>query len=253
MNKPVLDCKHISFSYHTLSGETKALKDISFSIFPGEFVSIVGPSGCGKSTLLSLISGLEKPQSGEISLHLEDKKSIGYMLQQDHLFDWRTIKDNVLLGPEINHTLTKEKENYALSLLEEYGLFQFINKKPSELSGGMRQRAALIRTMVMSPSLLLLDEPFSALDFQTRLSVSSDIGAIIKKSNITAILITHDLAEAISLSDRIIVLSKRPGEVKKEIKIKLTKTDETALSARSAPEFNDYFNLLWKEISDEYE
>lgn len=251
MNQPVLECKHISFSYHTLGGETKALSDISFSVYQGEFVSIVGPSGCGKSTLLSLISGLEQPQEGEIIIQTNAQNSIGYMLQQDHLFDWRTIKENVLLGPEINHTLTPETEQYALSLLDEYGLKSFVNKKPTELSGGMRQRAALIRTMVMKPSLLLLDEPFSALDYQTRLSVSADIGKIIKKSNISAILITHDLSEAISLSDRVIVLSKRPAYVKKEININLTGSDEGALSARSSPEFNDYFNLLWKEISDE--
>lgn len=252
MNQPVLQCKNICFSYHNLAGETQALKNISFQVKKGEFVAIVGPSGCGKSTLLSLIAGLSTPESGEILINLDNKNQIGYMLQQDHLFEWRTIKNNILLGPEINKTLTTQKEELALKLLKDYGLYKFKDKKPGELSGGMKQRAALIRTMVMEPSLLLLDEPFSALDYQTRLMVSADIGHIIKKAGITAILITHDLSEAISLSDRIIVLTKRPATVKREIPISLTLSDSSPLSARNAPEFKDYFSWLWKEISDEY-
>lgn len=253
MNQPILTCRDVCFSYHSLTGETQALTNISFQINAGEFVAIVGPSGCGKSTLLSLIAGLNKPQSGEIILDAKASNKIGYMLQQDHLFEWRTILKNILLGPEINGTLTKEKEKLALKLLSDYGLYQFKDKKPGELSGGMKQRAALIRTMVMEPELLLLDEPFSALDYQTRLMVSNDIGQIIKKSGITAVLITHDLSEAISLSDRIIVLSRRPATVKREIDVKLTLDGDSLLSARNAPEFKDYFSLLWKEISDEYE
>lgn len=253
MNQPILTCRDVCFSYHSLTGETQALTNISFQINRGEFVAIVGPSGCGKSTLLSLIAGLNKPQSGEIILDAQASNKIGYMLQQDHLFEWRTILKNILLGPEINGTLTKEKEELALKLLSDYGLFKFKDKKPGELSGGMKQRAALIRTMVMEPELLLLDEPFSALDYQTRLMVSNDIGQIIKKSGITAVLITHDLSEAISLSDRIIVLSRRPATVKREIAVKLTLDGDSLLSARNAPEFKDYFSLLWKEISDEYE
>lgn len=253
MNQPILTCRDVCFSYHSLTGETQALTNISFQINRGEFVAIVGPSGCGKSTLLSLIAGLNKPQSGEIILDAQASNKIGYMLQQDHLFEWRTILKNILLGPEINGTLTKEKEELALKLLSDYGLYKFKDKKPGELSGGMKQRAALIRTMVMEPELLLLDEPFSALDYQTRLMVSNDIGQIIKKSGITAVLITHDLSEAISLSDRIIVLSRRPATVKREIAVKLTLDGDSLLSARNAPEFKDYFSLLWKEISDEYE
>lgn len=253
MNQPILTCRDVCFSYHSLTGETQALTNISFQINRGEFVAIVGPSGCGKSTLLSLIAGLNKPQSGEIILDAQASNKIGYMLQQDHLFEWRTILKNILLGPEINGTLTKEKEELALKLLSDYGLYKFRDKKPGELSGGMKQRAALIRTMVMEPELLLLDEPFSALDYQTRLMVSNDIGQIIKKSGITAVLITHDLSEAISLSDRIIVLSRRPATVKREIAVKLTLDGDSLLSARNAPEFKDYFSLLWKEISDEYE
>lgn len=253
MNQPILTCRNVCFSYHSLSGETQALRNISFQIREGEFVAVVGPSGCGKSTLLSLICGLCKPQSGEILMPDHAKARIGYMLQQDHLFEWRTILKNILLGPEINGTLTRAKEELALKLLNDYGLYKFKDKKPGELSGGMRQRAALIRTMVMEPELLLLDEPFSALDYQSRLMVSSDIGRIIKDAKITALLITHDLSEAISLADRVLVLSKRPATIKKQIDISLSLMDDSLLAARNAPEFKDYFSLLWKEISDEYE
>lgn len=253
MNHPILTCQDVCFSYHNLTGETRALNHISFQINQGEFVAIVGPSGCGKSTLLSMIAGLNKPELGSIRLEDHRGKKIGYMLQQDHLFEWRTIMKNILLGPEISHTLTKAKKELAIKLLHDYGLYKFKDKKPSELSGGMKQRAALIRTMVMEPDILLLDEPFSALDYQTRLVVSGDIGKIIKKTGITAILITHDLAEAISLADRIVVLSKRPATIKKEIPIHLTLSDDSLLAPRNAPEFGNYFSLLWKEISNEYD
>ena len=208
----------------------------------------------GKSTLLSIIAGLLLPESGEILLSKEAQENIriGYMLQQDHLLEWRTIWKNVLLGPEINKSLSPEKEALAEKLLRDYGLYKFKDKKPGELSGGMKQRAALIRTMVMEPGLLLLDEPFSALDYQTRLMVSADIGNIIRASGITAILITHDLSEAISLADRILVLTKRPATIKNNIPVHLTLPENTPLAARNAPEFQDLFSLLWKEISDEY-
>lgn len=251
---PVLKCNNICFSYHSLKGETRALTNISFQVEKGEFLAIVGPSGCGKSTLLSIIAGLLRPQSGEILLNEEEQEKIriGYMLQQDHLLEWRTIWKNVLLGPEINKSLSPEKEALAKKLLKDYGLYKFKDKKPGELSGGMKQRAALIRTMVMEPGLLLLDEPFSALDYQTRLMVSADIGNIIRASGITAILITHDLSEAISLADRILVLTRRPATIKNNIPIHLTLPENTPLAARNAPEFQDLFTLLWKEISDEY-
>lgn len=252
MNQTILECKNICFSYHNLNGETKALTNISFQVNKGEFLAIVGPSGCGKSTLLSIIARLLEPESGEIIFHEQENLKIGYMLQQDHLLEWRTIWKNILLGPEITKTLTKQKEALALKLLSDYGLLKFKDKKPSELSGGMKQRAALIRTMVMEPKLLLLDEPFSALDYQTRLMVSSDIGNIIRASGITAILITHDLSEAISLADRILVLTKRPATIKNNIPVHLSLSDNSPLAARNAPEFNDLFTLLWKEISDEY-
>ena len=189
--EPILTLDHLSYAYHTLEGETKALSDISLSVKPGEFVAIVGPSGCGKSTLLSLIAGLLKPEEGEILLNgkslKESATNIGYMLQHDHLFEWRTIYHNILLGLEIQHTLTAAAKTHARELLKTYGLEKFADSRPSELSGGMRQRAALIRTLILEPDLLLLDEPFSALDYQTRLSVGDDIGQIIRDSGRTAV------------------------------------------------------------------
>ena len=253
MQKPILECEDICFAYHSLEGETTALTHISFKVTKGEFLAIVGPSGCGKSTLLSIIAGLLEPESGKVITDDDTENiRIGYMLQQDHLLEWRTIMQNILLGPEITHTMSPEKSALAVQLLNDYGLYRFRDKKPSELSGGMKQRAALIRTMVMEPELLLLDEPFSALDYQTRLTVSADIGHIIRNSGKTAILVTHDLSEAISLADRVLILSRRPATIKKDIAIQLTLPDNSPLAARNAPEFKDYFSLLWKEISDEY-
>ena len=209
--RSILELKNINYSYHTPEGETPALSGISFALAPGEFAAVVGPSGCGKSTLLSLIAGLMTPDSGEITLNgkplTENSSNIGYMLQHDHLFEWRTVYRNILLGAEINRTLNAETKKRASELLEQYGLKQFARSKPSQLSGGMRQRAALIRTLLLEPELLLLDEPFSALDYQTRLTVSDDIGQIIRRSGKTALLVTHDLSEAVSLADRVIVLS----------------------------------------------
>lgn len=255
MNPTVLKLQNISYSYHSLTGEIPALSNISFDVRQGEFLAIVGPSGCGKSTLLSIIARLLTPTSGTIVFQnpngsLEYPKT-GYMLQRDHLLEWRTIFHNVMLGLEISHQETPENIAYAKKLLTDYELYKFKDKHPSELSGGMRQRAALIRTLVMNPHILLLDEPFSALDYQTRLSVSGDIGHIIRTTEKTAILITHDLSEAISLADRIIILSERPASVKNILQINLTKTADTPLAARSAPEFHHYFNLLWKELSNE--
>lgn len=255
MNNKVLKLHNISYSYHSLTGEIPALSNISFDVTQGEFLAIVGPSGCGKSTLLSIIARLLPPEGGTIAFQnpngsLEYPKT-GYMLQHDHLLEWRTIFKNVILGLEIAHQETPENLAYAEKLLKDYELYKFKDKHPSELSGGMRQRAALIRTLVMNPDILLLDEPFSALDYQTRLSVSGDIGHIIRTTKKTAILITHDLSEAISLADRIIILSSRPAFVKRELPIHLTKAFDTPLAARSAPEFHHYFNLLWKELSNE--
>lgn len=255
MNPYLLELKNISYSYHTLHGETKALNNISFGVKEGEFLAIVGPSGCGKSTLLSIIAGLIKPEYGTIIVNKSDGTigypKIGYMLQKDHLLDWRSVYQNVILGLEIQDKLTKENIEYVHELLEEYGLGSFKDKRPSELSGGMKQRAALIRTLALKPELLLLDEAFSALDYQTRLIVSADICNIIRQTGKTMIMITHDLSEAVRLSDRVIVLTARPASVKTEVPIQLTLQDSSPLAAMNAPEFSDYFNLIWEELNDE--
>lgn len=256
--QPILSLQDISYSYHNLKGETPALTHINLQVSEGEFVAVAGPSGCGKSTLLSIIAGLLVPEQGNVlyrglspSDYCQDTVlKIGYMLQKDHLFEWRTIYQNVILGLELNHMVTKENTDYVLKLLKDYGLYAFKDSKPSELSGGMRQRAALIRTMAVHPNLLLLDEPFSALDFQTRLAVSADIASIIRKTGKTAILITHDLSEAITLADRVIVLSKRPAYVKCEMPIHYDISREDPLAVRSTKEYQDYFNQLWEVLTD---
>lgn len=252
--KPLLDVQNVSYTYHSLSGETKALERLSFQVHFKEFVGIVGPSGCGKSTILSLVFGLIHPESGTIQIHEDLKKDhampIGYMLQKDHLFEWRTIYENVLLGLEINQQMTPERISSIHQMLKDYGLEQFKNAKPSELSGGMRQRVALIRTLALNPGLLLLDEPFSALDYQTRLNVSEDIYNILRKKQKSAILVTHDISEAISFCDRIIVLTHRPGTVKEILPIELSIDEKTPLKARSAKEFRDYFDHLWGDLND---
>lgn len=254
MGSPFLSFIDVSYAYHNLKGETQAIQNLSFHINEGEFVAIVGPSGCGKSTILSLISGIFEPEEGEIVFAKDGKRPmIGYMLQRDHLFPWRTIWSNCVLGLEIQEQKTKEKLALAEYLLKEYNLWDVRNKKPDELSGGMRQRAALIRTLVLKPDLFLLDEPFSALDFQTRIEVSDDISSIIRESGKTVILITHDLQEAISLSDRVIVLSSRPAHVVRDIPIRLSREGKGVLAARSAPEFNDYFNLIWEDLKEKEE
>ena len=248
MEKNIFEVKNLSFSYHTLSGETKVLNHISFSVKYGEFLSIVGPSGCGKSTFLSLLSGMIKPEEGEIIFSDSPSPKIGYMLQRDHLLEWRTIYQNTILGLEINKLLTSENINYVNTLIHEYGLSEFKDKKPCELSGGMKQRVALIRTLALKPEILLLDEPFSALDFQTRLIVSKDISDIIRKEHKTAILITHDISEAIRLSDKVIVLSNRPATIKNQMNISLTEPGTSPLSYLEAPEYSSYFHKLWEDI-----
>lgn len=241
---PVLELDQVGFSYHSLDGETPALLDVSFSVYTGEFIAIVGPSGCGKSTLLSLICGLLKPEFGTIR---RNTGSIGYMLQKDHLFEWNTVYENVTLGLKIQGKLEENKEKVE-NMLRTYGLSQFANSPPSALSGGMRQRAALIRTLALEPEVLLLDEPFSALDYQTRLEVADDIGSIIRDNGKTAILVTHDLSEAISLGDRIIILSKRPGTISSELAITFEKPELSPLKRRNAREFPEYFNKIWEEL-----
>jgi len=248
----IVEINNISMKYHSKNGEIEALYDINLEIDRGEFISIVGPSGCGKSTLLSIISGLLKPTSGEVFINGNKVNGtsfeVGYMLQKDELFSWRTIQQNVMLGLEIRKMLTQDNKNYVFNLLKTYGLYDFRDKYPSQLSGGMRQRAALIRTLAAKPEILLLDEAFSALDYQTRLAVSEDIYTIIKKENKTAILVTHDISEGISMADRIVVLSNRPATIKNIHKIELTCQKRTPLSSREAPEFRGYFNAIWKEL-----
>ncbi len=241
----LLKIKDLSKNYHTKKDETLAVDNFSFDLKNGEFVAIVGPSGCGKSTILNILAGLDTKSSGEIIL--SDNTKMGYMLQQDALFNWKTVLENCLLGLEINKNLTKVNKDYVLDLLNTYGLKDFINSYPNTLSGGMRQRVALIRTLATKPDLLLMDEPFSALDYQTRLSVSEDVYQIIKKEKKSAIMVTHDIAEAISMADKIIILSKRPSKIKKVINIKLT-DKSTPINNRKAKEFSYYYDLIWKEI-----
>ncbi len=247
-----LEVRDLGFSYHTPEGETQALSHISFDVKEGEFFAIVGPSGCGKSTLLSLLCGLIPPGEGNILIDgIPREKSravIGYMLQRDHLFEWRTILSNVSLGLEIQNRIDENSRRELIQMLKTYGLEQFKDARPSQLSGGMRQRAALIRTLALEPDILLLDEPFSALDYQTRLEVCDDISSIIRTRKKTAVLITHDLSEAISVADRILVLSCRPGRIKALLPIQFSPEYDRPLARRNAPDFSAYFNQLWKEL-----
>lgn len=243
----IIELNNISFSYHRQDGEIKALSDVSFSIKKGEFVSIVGPSGCGKSTILSILAGLQKKENGK--LRIDENIKFGYMFQQDLLLPYATLWKNVTLGPSIHHKLTREKKDEIENLLYKYGLHGFKDKYPSQLSGGMRQRAALIRTLALNPDVLLLDEPFSALDYQTRLLVADDIGSIIRKEQKTALLVTHDLSEAISLSDKIIILTKRPAKVLDIMNISIPGKEKGSLYVREQKEFGDYFQVLWKEMN----
>ncbi len=242
-----LEFKNVDLTYHTIHAETLALKNVNFKINNGEFIAIVGPSGCGKSTILSLIAGLLKPSSGEIIKNFSTKNGIGYMFQKDNLFEWRTIWKNVTIGLEINKCLTEQNKTFVENLLKKYGLWEFRDRYPSQLSGGMRQRASLIRTLALNPDVLLLDEPFSALDYQTRLNVCDDVYSIIKKENKTAILVTHDISEAISMADRVIVLTSRPASVKNIFKIGMDST-LTPFNRRNDKSFSTLFNTLWKEL-----
>ncbi|MBQ2947282.1 MAG: ABC transporter ATP-binding protein [Bacilli bacterium] len=241
----VLSIKKLKKIYHTKEGETKAVEDFSFDLKEGEFVAIVGPSGCGKSTILSVLCGLEEKSGGEINLKKDS--NVGYMLQQDSLFEWRNILDNCLLGLEINKKLNKETKEYVISLLNTYGLKDFIYSYPDNLSGGMRQRVALIRTLATNPDLLLMDEPFSALDYQSRLAISDDIYNILKKENKTMIMVTHDIAEAISMCDKVIVLSNRPATIKSIYEIKL-ENKTTPINNRKDKNFSYYYDKIWKDI-----
>ena len=243
--------KNIKKKYVSLKGETLAIKDINLAIKPDEFVSIVGPSGCGKSTLLSIINGLISPDNG--SVYINNQKisgisiDIGYMLQEDYLFEWRTVYKNVRLGLEIKNMINKNTDNLIYKLLESYGLKDFAEHYPAELSGGMRQRVALARTLATNPAILLLDEPFSSLDYQTKLTLEEEMDKILKKEKKTVVLVTHDIAEAISMGDRIIVLSKRPAFIKKIVDIDF-EDNLTPIEKRNKKKFQYYFEIIWKEL-----
>lgn len=244
--KTLLKIKNLTKKYHQKTGEVEAIKGISLTIKEGEFVALVGPSGCGKSTILSILSEIESKTKGIITFTKPNFK-IGYMLQDDTLFPWLTILDNCLLGLEINNQLTPSNKEKVINLLTTYGLHDFTHCYPKTLSGGMRQRVALIRTLALNPDLLLLDEPFSALDYQTRLAVSDDVYKIIKQENKTIIMVTHDIAEAISMADRIVVLTKRPATIKNIYDINLT-ARANPIENRKAKEFATYYSKIWKDL-----
>lgn len=249
-----IQLRNVSLRYFSLKEETEALRHVNLSVREGEFISIVGPSGCGKSTLLSLISGLIKPTEGEVYLFgepvREPSKRVGYMLQHDHLFEWRNVLNNLLVGAEIRGMDRKEAMERALDLLNRYGLGEFANHSPKQLSGGMRQRVALIRTLVVQPDILLLDEPFSALDYQTRLTLADEISNILRDQGKTAILVTHDISEAISMADRVIVMSRRPSTIKADHRITFAGGRPSPFFTRQTPEYNEYFNTIWKELEE---
>lgn len=248
----VLRIENIEHTYQAKNGEVTALENISFSMEQGDFYSLVGPSGCGKSTLLSIIAGLLPPSGGQVLIggeKVEDiSPRIGYMLQKDNLLEWRTIRQNVLFGLEIRKKLTSDTIAHADRLLETYGLYEFKDKYPSQISGGMRQRAALIRTLAVCPDILLLDEAFSALDYQTRLEVTEDVYRILKQENVTTLMVTHDIPECISMSDVVVMLTPRPATVKELLPIRFDMPERTPLSCRNTPQFSTYFDHIWKEL-----
>ena len=242
--KDALKVKNVSKTYQAPNGEVEALKNLTFNVKEGEFVGIIGPSGCGKSTILSILAGLEDKTSGEIEIGGQ----IGYMLQKDSLLEWRTIYKNIMFGLEVQNLKTEENIKYAIELLKKYNLYEFKDKYPNQLSGGMRQRAALIRTLAIKPKILLLDEAFSALDYQTRIMVTKDVYNILRNEHITALIVTHDISEAISMSDRVIVLSNRPATVKDIIEIDFEIEGRTPINCRESPKFSKYFDTIWKGL-----
>lgn len=253
----ILKIEDITKNYQAKNGEITALDNISFEVKKGEFISIIGPSGCGKSTLLSIISGLESKTSGKVYIDGEESfgisPKIGYMLQKDSLLEWRSIYENVMLGLEIRHERNKENEQYAIELLKKYNLYEFKDKFPNQLSGGMRQRVALIRTLSVKPKILLLDEAFSALDYQTRIMVTNDIFEILRNEKITVLMVTHDISEAISMADRVVVLSHRPAKILNIHEIDFEMDNRTPINCRNSPKFSKYFNTLWKELEVKHE
>ena len=248
----VLSVEGVRQVYQTPQGETVALQDISFAMEKGDFYSLVGPSGCGKSTLLSIIAGTLTPTAGRVQVAGQTVAGpcphIGYMLQQDNLLEWRTVRQNVLFGLEIRHRLTPAMKARADRLLETYGLAEFADRHPSQLSGGMRQRVALIRTLAVEPDILLLDEAFSALDYQTRLEVTEDVYRIIRQEQVTALMVTHDIPESICMGDEVLILSGRPAVIRQQLPIRFDLPERTPMRCRACPEFGSYFNHIWKEL-----
>ena len=243
----IVEVKNLTKNFYNKEGEIEVLKDISFSLNEGEILTLLGPSGSGKSTILNVLANLLQPTSGDVRVD----KNIGYMFQKDQLLEWRNIIDNITIGLEIQNKKNEETINRIEKVLKTYGLWDFRNMYPKELSGGMRQRVALIRTLSVDPDVLLLDEPFSALDYQTRLLVSDDVYKIIKNENKSAILVTHDISEAIAMGDKVAVLSKRPSTIKSECDIDLGLGESrTPFECRKVPKFQTYFDLLWKELDN---
>ncbi len=243
--KPLLQVKNIQKKFFSETDETVAIRKVSFNVQKGNFVSILGPSGCGKTTLLSILSGLTPQTSGEVIL--EDSNNIGYMFQKDTLFEWLSVLNNCYLPLKIKKILTAENMEYVNKLLKDFGLWEFRDTYPKELSGGMRQRVALIRSLATNPDLLLLDEPFSALDYQTKLKLYQEVLDGVKKLNKTVVLVTHNIQEAISLSDKIIILSKRPAVVRKEIEISFGLERNVAMITKES-KYNHYFEEVWNEV-----
>ncbi len=247
----LLELDRVDLIYQTETDETEAVRNLNLAVDEGEFIALVGPSGCGKTTVLSMIAGLISPTRGSVTVGgkpvTAGSGDVGYMLQRDNLFEWRTIESNVFLGLSVQKKLTKENREYALAMLDKYGLGEFRTHYPTQLSGGMRQRAALIRTLAFKPKLLLLDEPFSAVDFQTRMTVCDDVYSIIKNEKKTALLVTHDISEAVSMADRIVVLTGRPATVKKIFDVDIDAP--TPLKKREHPSFSQWFDRIWKEVS----
>jgi len=254
MNDISITLEHVTKNYHTKAEEITAVRDISFTVKKGEFVSLVGPSGCGKSTILSMIAGLFPTSEGLITIDGQTinrpTNKIGYMLQQDYLLQWRTIENNIFLGLEIQGRLSSMTKKHTLYLLDEMGLSKYAKTHPNQLSGGMRQRVALVRTLATNPDILLLDEPFSALDYQTKLKLEDLVVETIRKHEKTAILVTHDLGEAIAMSDRVIILGKNPGYIKKIIDIPDSLRNTVPFLTREKPEYQTYFEMIWEEMDD---
>jgi len=252
-----VELRNVGLNYHTEAGEVAALQDVNLTVQDQEFVAIVGQSGCGKSTLLSLVSGLLTPSRGEVTIDGNPvqgtSKRVGYMLQQDYLFEWRTILDNALLGLEIRKERTPEAVDEVREMLKTYGLGGFEHYYPSQLSGGMRQRVALIRTLATKPDVLLLDEPFSALDYQNRLSVGEEVVRILRERKKTVLMVTHDIPEAVSMANRVVVMTPRPGTIRSIHSIKMCDEGLSPLQTREVPEFREYFGAIWKELNADAE